>query len=943
MTSLLNSPRVHYAGRVAVLVLLAFQGLSAYAVNDSKASRFYEDALTRYERKDMPGAIIQLKNALQIDKSMLPVQVLLGKALLANGEAASAEVALSEALRLGVNRAEVVVPLAHAYVAQGKHKLLLEQSQFAVAGLPVNVQVSLLLMRASASADLGDPRAALKSIEEARVIDGRLPEVWLAEVPVRIRTRQFAEAQVAIDRAAVLAPQSAEVRYQKGSLLHVQGNLVAALTAYDSALAADPKHLEARAARAGIEMDQGKYAEAAKDVVELQALSPREPRAAYFKAMLQSRDGDSAAARKSLTEVTAFLDAVPPAFIQYRPQLLMLNGLAHFGLSEYEKAKPYFESLQRVQGGGPVSKLLAQIYLSDRNFVQASDVLEEYLRVQPRDGQAMLLLASTQMAQGRSAKATSLMQQALAIKDAPEFHTQLGLSLLGSGQAADALVQLETAFKDSNQIQAGTTLVGLYLRNGQGAKALAVAEKLLKQQPDNAGLYNLDGMAQAQLGNLAAAKTAFDRAVQLDGKLVEPKLNLARLDIATKAFDAAATKLNAILLADEKSIDAMYEMANLSSRRGQPAETLRWLSKGSDMAGPRELRPAMALVEFHLRNREPALALEAAKRLSAKDTNNVSVMLVYGRAQLANGDVEGARSTFSGATRFANFNPVQQTEIAGWQLTVNNLAGAAYSLEKALSNRPDFLPAQALMTEVEIRQNQPAKAEQRARQIQAIVPKQAIGYSLLGDVAQARGQPAAAVDAYRRAHQVEPNTGTFLRLFNALSAQDGGKAALPLGEAWLKSHPQDQVVRKALGDAYARAGSYAVARTTYGVYLKAMPDDAEVLNNQANVLLRLKDPSAVGMAEQALKKDPGNANSIDTLGWALFKSGQPDQVDRALQLLRDARLREPGNPEIRYHLAEVLAQTGRKTEAQDEIEAALKTGRSFESMADAEVLLKKLR
>ncbi len=64
--------------------------------------------LIRYEKKDLDGAIIQLKNALQIDDSMLPVQMLLGKALLQNGEVAAAEVALLEALRLGVNRAEIV-------------------------------------------------------------------------------------------------------------------------------------------------------------------------------------------------------------------------------------------------------------------------------------------------------------------------------------------------------------------------------------------------------------------------------------------------------------------------------------------------------------------------------------------------------------------------------------------------------------------------------------------------------------------------------------------------------------------------------------------------------------------------------------------------------------------------------------------------------------------
>ena len=51
--------------------------------------------MLRYERQDIEGAIIQLKNALQIDKRMLPVQVLLGKALLANGQAVAAEVAFN--------------------------------------------------------------------------------------------------------------------------------------------------------------------------------------------------------------------------------------------------------------------------------------------------------------------------------------------------------------------------------------------------------------------------------------------------------------------------------------------------------------------------------------------------------------------------------------------------------------------------------------------------------------------------------------------------------------------------------------------------------------------------------------------------------------------------------------------------------------------------------
>ena len=179
-----------------------------------------------------------------------------------------------------------------------------------------------------------------------------------------------------------------------------------------------------------------------------------------------------------------------------------------------------------------------------------------------------------------------------------------------------------------------------------------------------------------------------------------------------------------------------------------------------------------------------------------------------------------------------------------------------------------------------------------------------------------------------------------LRLFGALSTQDGGKPAIQLAEQWLKTRPKDAAVQKALADSYARAGNFAQARVAYDNLLKLTPNDADALNNQANVLLRLKDPGAVKLAEQAVAKSPGNAAAIDTLGWALFQAGQ---TDRALQLLRDARLRDPASPEIRYHLAAVLAQTGRKAEARAELESALMESTNFESATEAKKLLDSLK
>ena len=908
---------------------------------DAKASKYFEDALVRYEKKDLDGAIIQLKNALQIDPTMLPVQVLLGKALLQNGEAVASEVALLEALRLGVNRSEVVIPLAQTYLAQGKHNLIFEQQQLLLPGLPPGVQLQLLLLRATASSDLGDTRAALKAIDDARSIDAKAPGVWFAEVPVRIRLRQFSDATAAAERGLALAPGAAEGWYQKGSILHSMGDFKAALAAYDRALSSDSGHTEARIARTGVYIDTGRVTEASKDLDELLQLVPDDPRAAYLRGLLAERMKDLPAANAALKDVTDLLDPVPMDFIRYRPQLLMLNGLSHFGLGQREKARKYLTAFQRIQGNTPASKLLAQIFLAESNFPLAIEVLEGYLKGQPADAQAIALLASAYMSQGKNAKATGLMQEALKARDTPEMRTVLGISMIRGGQSVEGVNELDSVFrKTPGQIQAGLTLIGMYLRSGESTKAISVADSLIKQFPQNASFFNLLGVARGQQGNGAAAKTAFEQALKLDEGLTAANLNLARLEIATKAYDAATARLTSILKAEGKNAEAMYEMSVLSDRRGRLDDAQRWLEKANDLSGPKELRWGLALLDFFLRTRQPDLALQAAKRLTGRAPDDLQVLIAYSRAQLAVGDLIGAKGTLNGATRFADYNAPKLVEIAMLQLAANNLDGAAYCLEKALSGQPDFLPAMVLMADVELRKNDPGKSEKRAREIVARYPQRAIGYSLLGDVSRARGQTSAAIDSYRRAHQTEPSTDTLLRLFGLLSSQDGGKPAVQMAEQWIKVHPRDIVVQRALGESYVRAGNFAQARVSYEHAAKLAPDDAGVLNDLANVLSRLRDKAAVKTAELAMAKAPGSSVVIDTLGWILFQDGQ---TDRALQLLRDARLRDPANPEIRFHLAVVLAKTGRNIEAKEELDAAMKGGTRFESETEARKLMLTLR
>lgn len=916
-----------------VVLAIAMNGTMAQPM-DPKASRFYEDALTRYEAKDYAGAIIQLKNALQIAPKLLQVHLLLGQALLSTSDVRAAEVALNEALSLGVDRAEVVVPLSQTLLEQGRAKEVVEDPRFALSGLPVSTTYDLRMQRAVALADLGDRRAAMREIEAARQVAPERVDSWIAEVSLRIRSGELEAALAAARRAIAMAPGSAQAHYQLGSVHHVRGALKDASKAYDDALARAPEHIDALLARAGIALDMGRLTEAARDVTLLRQAAPRDPRAAYLLAQLSERQGDATAARAALNEVTSLLDPVPEGFLRYKPQLLMLGGLAHHGLGQTEKARPYLEGVVRAQGQVAAAKLLAQIHLSEGSIDSAVKVLENYLQAVPQDLQAMELLAQSHAKGGRVGRAVQILRAGAERSGEPAVRAALGLMLIRAGDRQQAEAELAAAVKSEPAlIEASAALAQLRAASGQLKSALALAESLVRRLPADARLKGLLGSLKAQAGDRAGARKVLGEALTLQPGLASARLELAELDLRDGQLDAARAGVATLLQAQPGHVDAMLLMARIAERKGAVPETLQWYAKAIDV-GKGDVRPSLLLVGYHLRRGEAALAVKATAALNVSGSDNPAVLLAAARAYIASGDASSARVTLGRASRVVGYAPEGNLEIALLQLANGQPADAAYSIDKVLRDTPNDLRANALLVDVLLRQGDVDRALGIARGIATREPGRSIGHQLVGNSLRVKGDIAGAVAAYRRAHAVAPETETLIKLHSALRSGDP-RAADALLSGWLRAHPRDVDAWRARADSLAAAGLWPEARVAYQSLLAIAPRDLAALNNLANVLLRLKDPQALAAAERAAAAAPGSVLAMDTLGWALFIAGQKD---KALQTLRDARLRSPGNPEVRYHLAAVLADGGRKSEARRELDEALALRVPFESAAEARAL-----
>ena len=177
------------------------------------------------------------------------------------------------------------------------------------------------------------------------------------------------------------------------------------------------------------------------------------------------------------------------------------------------------------------------------------------------------------------------------------------------------------------------------MQSGQSAKAVRVAEALVKHQPDNAALQNLLGSARARAGDAAGAHAAFEPALKLDAQFLAPQVNLAKLETDSKAYDAPIARLNAVLAKNDKYVDALMELGRIYRLRGQMDEAQRWLEKADDHSGTDDLQAGLTLVDFHLANSRPDLAREAAKRLTNKAPDALPVLMALARVNLANGDL----------------------------------------------------------------------------------------------------------------------------------------------------------------------------------------------------------------------------------------------------------------------------------------------------------------
>jgi putative PEP-CTERM system TPR-repeat lipoprotein len=903
------------------------------AAPSQEAVQYYEEGLSYFNQDQYGSAVIQLKNALQINSDYLPARLLLGEALLRQGDGAAAEKEIRIAQRTGGAPSLTMLPLAKALDQQLKFADLVKE--ISPEQLPREKQQEVLFLRGKAFLELGEYGDAKRAFEGALDIPGSskvLPTVGLALLA--LQRQKLQEAEQIADRAVTLDSEHPEVWHTKGAIAYARGDLEQAVDHYTRCLQLNPRHYTAKISRASVYVELERFQEAIKEFSDLSAAAEWDPQINYYLAVAKRKIGDLQGAKDALQKAAMLVNAASYDELRESPPLLLIGGLINYSNGEFEKARQFLLDYTAKDRNNPIAhKLLGSTLMAMEEPGKAIPHLQRATELAPKEAILHRQLAEAYFKVGQYGKAVRSYKTADRLAPGePETLFQLGVTHLAAKHRKEAVRALEAAYRaDPKSSKIALMLSSVHLGNGNTPRAKKILQQLLQSSPGNPTAANMLATALLQAGDLGKAREWYGKALLIKPDFRPAIINLAQLDAQENRFDSAREALNGLLAREPENPRLLYELALLEKRAGSLPTALRLLENAYEFDRDAAY-VAFRLIDYSLEAGNTDRAFEVASDLRRLDPENPRVYLAMGRVEIAREDPAAAQAAFHKAVKLAGFDARILYEIAQWQLRAGSPEEARWSLQKAVKGDGEFLPAIVMLVDLEIRTDKLDSATELIRKLAARNGDIPALNRLRGDLAMRKKQFARAIEYYDAALKQEADPALVLRRFQARVAVGEREKAVAELAAWVEQHPQSAVVRQALAETYHARGQQQQAKTHFEELLRQGHENAPLLNNLANLYSDMGDPRALEVAQKAYRLAPTNPSIIDTLGWLLVKGGK---IEKGLGHLRDASTRSPNQAEIRYHLGVALQGLGRRDSAVLELRAALRLGADFPGSADA--------
>lgn len=884
---------------------------------------------------EVASAEVALRSLLQQRPESWPARLLLGRTLIASGNWGAAEAELRRAEQLGGAPDAVLVAWSELQLAMGRAAQVVDRHRARPAGGP-SASPALLTQVALAHQAQGAFDAAEALLVEALTRDPAHVGARVARAQALAWRGDVAGARRAALALTAEAPGSAAAWVLLGDVLSPSGgDAQAAADAYERALAAAPRQVGAHAGLIRLALQQGRRDLFAARVAALRKALPGDPTGLYYDALLAEREGDLARARERLQPLLRAGSS--------DPELLMLTGVVESRLGNLEQAELALSRVVTARPTRPEPRIeLARLYLRTARTEGALRVLAPLLGPGSSDATALGLAGQAHTLDGNYKAADAAFSQAGRLRPGDaRLRTAHGRSLLARGELDKGQQVLQSAAAaDDHDVEADLQLVALHMRKPDRAAALEVIEAMAAKPGREPLAAHVQGRVLEATGDADGARAAYTRAVNAQPRFLAAVSSLAQWDLAAGQLDQARARYEAYLKLEPRSAVALLAMAVITRREGASrAQAAAWIDKAV-AADPRDAGIWLQAIDLHRQDQDLAGALARAQAAAAALPDDPDLTTELAVAQMSAGDLEQAIANLTRVTSARPGSAVALLRLAEAHARAGRLERGAEFVEQALQAAPDWPPA--LRAGIALWQSRGLwdRGLALARAVQKRRPKDALGFQLEGELESARRQWPKAESALRKA--LERNAGSTelaIQLHEVLRSSGDRVAAQRWQAGWLERRPGDSGFVLHLAQAAERDGDDPAALEHYRSALRLRGGDAAVMNNLAMVLVRLKDPQALAMAQQAARLAPNAPQVLDTLAHAYALTGD---ADKAIGSQRQAVDAVPHDPAYRWRLAQIYARARQPDKARAELLRIRDSGQPFAEREQAEQLLRQL-
>ena len=887
---------------------LAFSSLLIISACSQKTSDEYVAlAETKIQQNDVPSAIIDLKNAITANVQDPRARFLLGSLYAERGSSAAAEKELVRAFDLGYEPNEVLPVLASVYSLQFKHEEiinLVDESR----NLAPEVSTSLLLYKAIAHFQLGEPYKAKKAVADANEISADSLYSKLGNAYLDFSNQKFDTSLEKINEILVQEPDFADAYLLRGHLTTASNDNEGAVKSFEKYKELLPRTYQARIFLASAYMKNEQFKEAEKEIDLLLQFNPDQPIVNQLKGTVRFNMKDFNGAKLyTETAIQNGLDNTPNRIIA---------GISSFKLKSYEQAYRHLDNVRdKLPTDHPVLKLLAMVELNLGKNIDAAITITEMEGLSEND-MVLLSLASAQlMREGKADEAQKLIKKS----DSMNINTSMRLAQRGAMRLSlddlDGLTDLEQALNlDPEQASTNNALAEAYIKYGFNEKALELANNWIAQYPDIVSGYILAAFAYSELQDSINEQNMYDKALNIDP--ANPAANIYYADqyVEVKDIEQALPYLKVIIDTYPGYRPALRKYFLLQKDLNNVEVGLSALENAYNLS-PDNLQYRMLFAQALFTEKEFHKAISLLEEFTPDETTNNQYWIVLGNAYLSSKQVNKATESvekwvaMQPTNRLAYFRSISINEFA------RDFSKALETVKKAqiiFTNDTQFAVLGIYLNLV----NGNVLAAQRSYDLLSDEVKKSVqGQGLLGQILLGKNQPKKALAKLQNFYEHIMSSSNSSLVAKALKELKRYPQAISFLQEHQKLNGYSITAEVQIAEIFLLQGNEEMAAVKYDSILKQEPNNVPVLNNLAYLLIkRNKYDEALELAKRAVDIEPNYSSIQDTYATALFKSGQ---YAEALKVFEKLHVSNKEHVEIALRYAEVMIAAKKTDSAQE--------------------------